>query len=178
MSRAILTGVFLLTLVLSGCAALNNLLDLGDAIEDAGYHSVSCNSNSVNGHTILDINANTTTDEPTNNDAPRIAKIVWTTYDGTFDELRITINGTPSLDATTDELTDMFGNRPEGVVSNTGSNFTMVIILTLVAAAILIGLVILIWWRGRKPPPPVAPPPYYQYPPQQYPPTQPPPQQH
>lgn len=174
MARVTLVGVFLLTLVLAGCSALTNLINLGDEIEDAGYRSVSCQSNSVNGYTVLDISAQSTGDEVTDEDGDRIAEVVWTKYDGTFDELRVTVNGEQVLAATEDELTDTLGERPSGVVTggSEGTDFTMVIVVTVVAAVLLTGLCVLVWWRGRKPPPPVAPPPGYPYPPNVYPPPQ------
>lgn len=166
MSRVVLTGAFLFALVLAGCATLTNLVALGDDLGDAGYRNVSCNSNTLNGHTVLDVSA-TTSDESTDDDADRIAEVVWTKYDGTFDELRITVNGEQALTATESELTDKFGERPSGVVTGTkeGSNFTTIVVVTSVGALLLAGLCVLVWWRGRKPPPPVAPPPGYQYPP-------------
>lgn len=171
MKRLALTGVFLLTLVLAGCSALTNLIELGDDIEDAGYRSVSCQSNTMNGYTVLEISARTTGDEATEEDGDRIAEVVWTKYDGTFDELLVTVNGATALDATPDELTDKFGERPSDVVSGVeGSDPTMIIVVTVVVAALLAGLCVLVWWRGRKPPPPVAPPPGYPYPPNVYPP--------
>lgn len=166
MSRAVLAGVFLFALVLSGCATLGNLVSLGKDIEDAGYRSVSANSNTLNGHTVLDIGASTTDgEEASDDDATRIAEVVWKNYDGTFDELRITVNGAPLLSATNSELADMFGDRPAGVVTeDEGSDATLVIVLTVVGALVLAGLAVLVWWRGRKPPPPVGPP-TYRYPP-------------
>ncbi len=166
MAKAALAGVLLFTFVVAGCTALNNLIKLGGDIQDAGYRSVSCNSNSVNGHTVLDIAASTTGDAATDDDGKRIAEVVWKSYDGTFDELHVTVNGATVMDATPSELTDMFGDRPAGVVTeDKGSDYTLVIVLTAVGALVLAGLVVLVWWRGRKPPPPVLPPTYYQRPP-------------
>lgn len=166
MSRAVLAGVFLVMFVVAGCAQLNNLIKLGGDIEGAGYDSVGCQSNSFNGHTVLEIQASTSAEPATQDDANRIARVVWEKYDGTFDELRITVNGATVLDRTESELADMFGDRPAGVVTEKRevANFTLVIVLTAVGALLFVGLAVLVWWRGRRPPPPVAPP-TYQYPP-------------
>lgn len=168
MSRVVLAGVLLAALVLSGCATLTNLVALGNDIGDAGYRYVSCHANTLNGHTVLDVSASTFDEATaTDDDANRIAEVVWKKYDGSFDELRITLNGSPALVATPDDLTDRFGDRPFGVVTGTkeGSDFTTVIVVTIVAALLVTGLAVLVWWRGRRPPRPVAPPPTYPYPP-------------
>jgi hypothetical protein len=173
MSRAVLVCLVTSMLALVGCSAFSDAFDMGYELGLAGYDVNEFNDQNTNGHHVLSLDV-TPSDRPsTEDEADQVAEIVWTKYEGAFDELRISISGDPALTATTAELTERFGERPPDLVSadDGGGDSTVVIVVTLVVAALLAGLVVFIWWRGRRPPPPVAPPypqpqyPYY-YPPQ------------
>lgn len=172
MSRAVLAGMLMCLLALVGCAALADLAELQSDLEAAGYSS-NINHNTTNGHSVLSVSATMPNDVPSDEDADRIAEIVWTRFPGDIDELVVVINGNALLDATADDLTARFGERPDSVPAQGdggGANVT-VIVVALVAGLLVAGLVFLVWWRGRRPPPPAAPPGYPQMPqPYQYPP--------
>ncbi|HEX6359221.1 hypothetical protein [Actinophytocola sp.] len=168
MSRAVLVCLITSMLALVGCSAFSSAFNLGVELGKAGYDVVEFNYENTNGRTVLTLDV-TPTDRPaTEDEADRVAEIVWTKYPDELDEMRIAIGGEPSLTATEAELTEKFGERPTGLVSadETGADFTGVIVVTLVVAVLIAGLVVFVWWRGRRPPPPVAapyPPPQYQY---------------
>jgi hypothetical protein len=156
-------------LALASCAGLAKLGELQTDLSSAGYTATRINQNTTNGHDLLNIEVTTesATTIATDEDADRIAEIVWTKYPAEVDELVVIINGRPMMDASSDELAGRFGERPAGLTSGDGGDSgdpTMLIVIVVVAALLLAGLFVLIWWRGRRPPPQVAPPMYYQGP--------------
>ena len=170
MSRTVLAGMLMCVLALVGCSALAGLTELQSDLKSAGYEARSINHNVVNGHSTLSIDATMPTEVPTDEDGDRIAEIVWTTYPADFDELVIAINGRQFVDATPDDLTERFGERPANLRkqdSDSGNN-VLIIVVVLVVAALFAGLVVFLWRRGLRTPPPVAPP-SRQQPPPRYP---------
>lgn len=172
MSRAALAGVLVCLLTLAGCGALAKLTELQSDLDAAGYSATNINHNSVNGHDTLTIVATMPDGVPTDEDADKIAEIVWTTYPAEFDELAIMINGNALMDASADDLAARFGERPANLGAESGGSSSgpnvLLIVVVVVVALLIAGLVVLVWWRGRRPPPPVAPPAYpypYQPPP-------------
>jgi hypothetical protein len=172
MSRAVLVGMLMCVLALAGCTALAQLTTLQSELASAGYSGTDINHNTTNGYSTLSIEATMPASTPTDEDADRIAEIVWTTYPVELDELVVVINGQVLMTASAGELTDRFGVRPVSSREDGGGSGVVIIVVTLVVAVLLAGLVVLVWWRGRRPPPPVAPPGNppmpnpYQYPPQ------------
>ncbi len=175
MARAALAALLACLLALAGCATLADLGELRQDLDEAGYSATSINHNTTNGNSVLSINVTMPDAVPTDEDATKVAEIVWDRYRGDFDRLTIAMNGAIRVDATPDDLRAEFGDRPaelgEAAEESGGSN-TLTIILILAGAAVFAGLMVLLWHRGRRPPPPVAPPPgyqpggYFQYPPQ------------
>lgn len=159
MSRAALVGMLMCVLALVGCTALAQLTALQSELAAAGYQGTDINHNTTNGHSTLTIDLVMPADIPSDEDADRIAEIVWTTYPVEIDELVIAINGQVLMSASADELTERFGPRPVGQQDDGGGGSVVIIVVTLVVAVLLAGLVVLVWWRGRRPPLPVAPPP-------------------
>ncbi|MGB3437320.1 MAG: hypothetical protein WBA97_01100 [Actinophytocola sp.] len=175
MARAALAGLLVCVLALAGCAALADLGQLREDLDSAGYDAANINHNTTNGFTVLSVGVSMPDAVPTDEDAEKVAEVVWTKYPADFDQLKISMNGEVRLDASADELTRRFGERPESldVVHEGNESNGMVVIVAVAVAALLAGLMVWLWHRGRRPPPPVAPPPgyhqpggYYQYPPQ------------
>lgn len=165
MARAALAALLACVLALAGCAALADLGQLRQDLETAGYDATTVNHNTTNGFSVLSISVSMPDAVPADEDAERVAEIVWRKYPGEFDRLVVTMNGAPRLDATADDLTGMFGERPADLAGSSeegGSSSALTVILILVGAAVFAGLMVLVWYRGRRPPPPVAPPPGYQ----------------
>lgn len=171
MARAALAGLFVCLLALTGCAALADLGQLREDLETKGYDATSINHDTTNGYSVLSIDVSTA-DEPTPEDAERIAEVVWTKYPGEIDRLEISINGSVQLAEPYDNLLARFGERPEGMASEDDSSPLTLIVVVVVVAVVFAGLMVLVWHRGRRPPPPVAGPPgyqpggHFQYPPQ------------
>lgn len=176
MARAALAALLACLLALAGCATLVDLGKLQQDLDDAGYSATSINHNTTNGNSVLSVEVTMPDAVPTDEDAKKVAEIVWDRYPGDFDHLLIAMNGAIRMEATPDDLKAEFGDRPadlgaEAAEDGGGSN-ALTIILILAGAAVFAGLMVLLWHRGRRPPPPVAPPSgyqpggYFQYPPQ------------
>jgi hypothetical protein len=177
MVRAALAALLAGVLALAGCASLADLGKLRQELGDAGYTATSINHNTTNGNSVLAIEISMPDAVPTDEDAEKVAEVVWTKYDGGFDRLVVVMNGAVRMDATQDDLTGRFGDRPASADGSAegggGGSSALTVILILVGAAVFAGLMVLLWYRGRRPPPPVAPPPaghqpggHFQYPPQ------------
>jgi hypothetical protein len=178
MARAALAALLACVLALAGCATLADLGQLQQDLDEAGYSATSINHNTTNGNSVLSISVAMPDAVPTDEDATKVAEIVWNRYPGDFDRLVIDMNGAVRVDATPDDLKAQFGDRPaelgeaEEKGAEGGGSSALTIILILAGAAVFAGLMVLLWYRGRKPPPPVAPPSgyqpggYFQYPPQ------------
>lgn len=180
MARAVLAALLACVLALAGCAALADLGKLQQDLDAAGYDATSINHNTTNGNSVLSIGISMPEAVPTDEDAEKVAEIVWKRYPGDFDHLLIDMNGAVRMNATPDDLKAEFGERPAGLTESSedgGGSSALTIILILAGAAVFAGLMVLLWYRGRRPPPPVAPPPGYQYQPPgghfQYPPQPP-----
>jgi hypothetical protein len=86
-------------------------------------------------------------------DAERIAKIVWTTFDGDFDQLEITFNRSLAMSYTHELLTEMFGERPPRRQPQPTQPSLLPMIIGIVVAALLItGWALFLWHRRRQPP--------------------------
>jgi hypothetical protein len=178
MSRAVLVGLVAVLLALAGCSAIADLGELRQELRSAGYNATNLDYTSTNGVDVLTVGVAGADEDAGEEDAAGVAEIVWTRYPAEIDRLVVVVNGAVRLEATDDELTERFGERPAGVAAaREEGGSPLLIILICVGAAVFAGLMVLVWWRGRRPPPPVAPPypPQYpnQYPPQ-YPPQNPP----
>lgn len=169
MARAALAALLVCVLALAGCSALADLGQLREDIGAAGYDATSINHNTTNGNAVLSIGISMPDAVPTDDDANKVAEIVWTKFKGDFDRLVITMNGAVRLDATPDDLTSQFGARPESATERSadkdGGSSALTVILILAGAVVFAGLMVLVWYRGRSKPP-AAPPTHYQYPPQ------------
>ncbi|MFI7678299.1 hypothetical protein [Actinophytocola sp. NPDC049390] len=183
MARVALAALLACVLALAGCASLADLGKLQQDLDAAGYNATSVNHNTTNGNSVLSIGIAMPDAVPTEEDGKKVAEIVWKKYPGEFDHLVVNMNGAILVDATPEDLTAEFGDRPAGLTEESedgadrGGSSALTIILILAGAAVFAGLMVLLWYRGRRPPPPVAPPPGYQYQPPgghfQYPPRPP-----
>jgi len=161
-------------LALAGCAALADLGQLREDLDAAGYDATSINHNTTNGNAVLSIGIAMPDAVPTDDDANKVAEIVWTKFKGDFDHLVIDMNGKVRVDATPDDLASQFGERPESTTSSAskkdGGSSALTVILILAGAVVFAGLMVLIWYRGRSKPPPQPPNHqpggHFQYPPQ------------
>lgn len=173
MSRAVSAGILVCVLALTGCSALAGLAQLQSDLSSAGYNATGINHNTTTSGSTLAVEVAMADAVPTDEDADRIAEVVWTSYPARFDELVIVINGKSFMDASADDLRDRFGERPASLGASSGGGGTNVvaIVVILAVAVLFAGLIVLLWRRGRRVPPPVAPPPYqsYQAPPSQNP---------
>jgi hypothetical protein len=160
MARAALAGLLVCVLALTGCAALADLGQLRADLDSAGYDATSVNYDTTNGDSVLSIDVSTV-DEPTYEDAERIAEVAWTTYPREIDRMEVSINGTFGFAESYDELLVHFGERPD-------SPLTLILVVVGVAV-VFAALMVLLWHRGRRPPPPVQgyqPDGHFRYPPQ------------
>lgn len=169
MARAALAALLVCMLALAGCTALADLGQLREDIGAAGYDATSVNHNTTNGNATLSIGISMPDAVPSDDDANKVAEVVWTKFKGDFDRLVITMNGAVRLDATPDDLTSQFGDRPEDLTEPSskkdgGGSSALTVILILAGAVVFAGLMVLVWYRGRSKPP--AAPPGYRYPPQ------------
>lgn len=175
MARARLAGLLVCLLALAGCASLADLGQLRKDLDAAGYDATNINHNSTNGHSVLSIEISMPDAVPTDEDAEKVAQVVWEKSSTDFDQLVVAMNGEVRVDASADDLAGQFGDRPEDPAredEGSGSSATFVIVV-LAVAVLFAGLMVWLWYRGRKPPPPVGPPPgypqpggHFQYPPQ------------
>lgn len=167
MARAALAALLVCVLAMTGCTALANLGQLREDLDAAGYDATSVNHNTTNGNAVLSIGISMPDAVPSDDDANKVAEVVWTKFKGDFDRLVITMNGAVRLDATPDDLTSQFGERPAGATDSApkkdGGSSALTVILILAGAVVFAGLMVLVWYRGRSKPP--AAPPGYQYPP-------------
>ena len=167
MARAALAALLACLLALAGCAALADLGKLQQDLDEAGYSAASINHNTTNGNSVLAIGITMPEAVPTEEDARKVAEVVWNDYPGDFDRLVIDMNGATRMDATPEDLRAEFGDRPAELgeaAEEGGGSSALTIILILAGAAVFAGLMVLLWYRGRRPPPPVAPPTGYQQP--------------
>ncbi|HEX6359222.1 hypothetical protein [Actinophytocola sp.] len=161
MSRAAASLICLLVLV--SCSPLPDVEELRRELRQADYGPTSVEHRTTDGHGVLIIRVGTPDGVPTDVEVTEVAEIVLTTYKPPFDELVITIDDQRLMDATTDELTQRFGEHPTRTRHFKGIDIP-IFVATLVMAALLAGSVVLIWWHGRRRPSPVPPP----YPQQQF----------
>lgn len=171
MARAALAALLVCVLALAGCTALADLGQLREDLDAAGYDATSINHNTTNGNATLSIGIAMPDAVPSDDDANKVAEIVWTKFKGDFDRLVIDMNGAVRVDATPDDLTSQFGERPEGLTTPSskkdGGSSALTVILILGGAVVFAGLMVLVWYRGRtKPPAPPQPGGHFQYPPQ------------
>ena len=147
-------------LALAGCTALADLGSLREDLDAAGYNATSINHNTTNGNAVLSIGISMPDAVPSDDDADKVAEVVWTKFKGDFDRLVIDMNGAVRVDATPDDLTAQFGERPEGLTTPAAkkdkSSSALTVILILAGAVVFVGLMVLVWYRGRSKPP--APP--------------------
>jgi hypothetical protein len=176
MARAALAALLVCVLALAGCTALADLGQLREDLDAAGYNATSVNHNTTNGNAVLSIGISMPDAVPTDDDANKVAEIVWTKFKGDFDRLVIDMNGAVRVDATPDDLTSQFGERPESLTEPSGKkdgggSSALTVILILAGAVVFAGLMVLVWYRGRGKPPAPPQPNYqpgghFQYPPQ------------
>lgn len=175
MVRATAAALLVCVLALTGCAALADLGQLRQDLGAAGYDATSINHNTTNGNATLSIGISMPDAVPTDDDANKVAEVVWTKFKGDFDRLVVSMNGAVRLDATPDDLTSQFGDRPEGLTKSSSKkdsgSSALTVILILAGAVVFAGLMVLVWYRGKSKPP--APPQpnhqpggHFQYPPQ------------
>lgn len=175
MSRAVLAGMVMCVFALVGCSGLAQLTELQSELEAAGYEVTGLTHNTMNGEDRLAVEAVRPNELPTEEDANRIAEIAWTTYPGEIDSLLVLVNGQQMMNASADDLSTQFGERPDDLAARSdesGRTNVTAIVVVVVVALVFAGLMVLLWRRGRRPPPPAAPPAHpqmpspYQYPPQ------------
>lgn len=172
--RRLLLAVLLCIATAGGCATLTDLMNLSNRIEQAGYSEVEVNHQESTAGAVLTIDAVTPTKLPAEEDAVRIARIVWETYPRRFDELRIVLNRWPVVAASRADLAEAFGQRDPALDKDSGLRSVLLIALSAFAAIVvlLVAIVVLVIRRSRRtrhlPIPPL--PPFQQYP--QHPPNQ------
>jgi hypothetical protein len=139
-------------LALAGCAAIADVVSLSSDLDKAGYVGTSVSHNTVNGYSLLRIETALPDRVPTEADGDEVAELVWTTYSGEFDRLRVVLNGELMVDKDVDELRAQFGDRPEGMSdlrSDNGSNVILIVVVVVIAL-VFTGLMVLVWHRGRR----------------------------
>ncbi len=155
---ALLVG---LLLVLAGCASLAKLDALGKELDAAGYDVVGLNHNSSPSGAVLSVSVAQPGELATEEAAEDVAAIVWTKFEGDFDQLQVAINAQQMLTASTADLTERFGDRPAGLTDGgterEGMNVTALLVILSIAAAFA-ALLFVVWRRGRRSTPPVVPP--------------------
>ncbi len=146
-----LAGVFLLVLVLAGCATLADLAALREDLESAGYDAPSIDHNTTNGYSELSIDVSIL-DEPTFAQVEDIGRVVWTTFDGEIDRMHITINGWFGFTESYDKLLVRYGERPEDLPGDDGSDDSALTLILVVAgvAVVFTALMVLLWHRSRR----------------------------
>lgn len=166
MARAVFALLLAGVLTLAGCATIADLGKLRDDLRSAGYDANSVDHNTTNGVSVLRIGVSMPDGEPADADADaeKVAEVAWTTYPGDIDRIVVELNGDVRLDATRDELTTRFGERPGDLANSGDANSddgspVLTVVLILAGAAVFAGLMVLLWRRNRRPPPPFTPPP-------------------
>ena len=147
-----MAGLVVVLATLAGCASLADVAALSGDLQDAGYRSTSVNHDTMNGYSTLSIAATLPEGTPTEADGDEVSELVWTTYDGEFDQLRVALNGQLVVNKTAEELRSQFGARPDGLGdlgSGGGANVVMIVVV-LVIAVVFAGLMVLLWHRGRR----------------------------
>lgn len=155
---ALLVGLLFL---LASCSSLAKLNELGEDLVNDGYQVANLNHNTSSSGSVLSVEIVEPGAVPTEDDAVGVAEVVWNRYEDDFDTLEVVVNAQPMLRASTEELTERFGERPAGLTDGNGGgggmNVTALVVILAIAAAFA-GLMVWLWRRGRRPPPPVAPP--------------------
>ena len=146
-----LAGLLLCVLALAGCAALADLGQLREDLESAGYDATSVNHDTTNGYSVLSIEVSTE-EEPTYSDAEEIGEIAWRTFPGEIDRMEITINGSFGFAETYDDLLVHYGERPEDLPGDDGSDDSPLTLILVVAgvAVVFTALMVLVWRRGLR----------------------------
>ncbi len=145
-----------LLLALVGCGAEpkpsdDSLAELRSTLIGEGYLATNTSYSTI-GDPEVGVNAILDSDKPDVIDAgaeratERIAEIVWTTFPGEVSQVEVSINSGRESVLRSDELSEKFGERPDGLVEE-DHTATVVII----AAGVLVAaLVVLAWWRHRN----------------------------
>lgn len=164
-----LSAVLLCLLVVAGCGALTEVVNLSSRIKDAGYSDVQANHNVSNGFDTVSITAR---GGPADGDGEDIARLVWDTYPAEVDQLVLHLNG-KEYAATNAELEKAFGPRkirpdPDNAISGTSILWWLVgigLFLLLLVGGLITILVVVMRKRRRRQmamqPPPPPPYPYY-----------------
>jgi len=147
----LLAAVLLGVVLVASCGTLADLESLSNRIADAGYEQVQVNHSLTNGRDVVTVEALTPTGPATDEDAERIARIVWESYPRMVDELQITLNGR-SLTVSRGELAEFFGDRDPALDQGSGFGQVLLIILLVVLAvvAFVVVLVIVLVRQSRR----------------------------
>jgi hypothetical protein len=129
-------GLVAVLVTLAGCAALADVAALSDDLRDAGYRSPSVDHETRNGYSTLSIAATSPAGSPPETDGAEVSELVWTTYHGDVDRLRVVLDGRLVVDETAEELRSRFGARPAGLDdpgAGGGTNVVMIVVVVVVA---------------------------------------------
>jgi hypothetical protein len=155
-SKLVLAALFLFALV--GCAATpSGMSDLESAVEDGGYSvtGMFLGWDSF-GTQYLELDVEVSDTSTFAEDAERVAKIVWTTFKGDFDQLEIRFNRSLAMRYPYDMLTEMFGERPPVPRPPEPSMLPMTIGIVVVVLLVA-GWALFLWHRRKPSPQPSAP---------------------
>src|SRR5215217_7810269 len=149
--RALL-AVLLCAATAGGCAMVADIAGLTSRIQDAGYENVQVNHKVTNGVDVLTVEAVTPNEPATDEDALRIAEIVWTTYPRQVDRLDLVLNGRQVVSASRQDLTEEFGQRNPDLDKGTGIGRILLVGLAIVGVmlVLLVLLIVLLIRRGRR----------------------------
>jgi hypothetical protein len=142
--------VALSALVLGACAALGDVMELANQLQNAGYQEVGVQHSNTNGYDVLLIEAVTTTPVATDEDTERIATIVWQSYPQDVNELNVRLNGRSTLVATKAELEQQLGPRDPRLVSADEGQAIPVLLISLTFAVGIVIAIIIVARRVRR----------------------------
>lgn len=158
-----------LAVVVGGCAAISDLIDLEERIEDAGYDVTGTfHDDFGGGRNEVEIEAESRIrGEPPPAGQLEIAEIVWDTYPRQFDTLEIDLDGDTDT-FSRGELQEQFGPRDPELDERDfddevrsglrTASITAAAFLVAGIIAIVVTLVVLRRRTNRNPPPPPPPP--------------------
>jgi hypothetical protein len=148
--RVLLASV-VCALAMAGCAPMGKVTRLQFDLADAGYETTAVDHRTSDGVAVLSVEGYLPRGPATEDDLGQVAEIVWTTFPGDVDELRVLLAGTAQVTMSDDELAARFGPRPDELPTGDGEVDVAALAVILVSAAALTGIFVLVWRRGLRP---------------------------
>lgn len=172
-----LTGLFVILVLLGGCSTVRAFTELDDALSDAGFSSTQVNV-AAGDPVTLTVKADAPSGDSTEEAHDEAARVVWESFPLRFEEARITVDGERRT-VTSAVLQERFGDRPAGLeegslsdeVNRLGIGLVVGVVVAGLLAVVVVGVVVLLVVRRRRRaaqpvppistggPPPWAPPP-------------------